>query len=273
MNTDPMNTDPMNPSETTKPLDVTGVPCLTHDTAMRLQAAELRRTIEMLNSFDEHQWTSQTDCPDWDVRRMYLHVLGACEGAASMVENARQMLRARRHQKANGGPLEAGLSAVQVHDRQTITAPALLERLRGVAPRTIRKRTSLPGLLRRAVRFKVDGPVVEKWSVGYLVDTIYLRDLWMHRIDASRAAGVNLELSADHDGVIVDDIVAEWARRHGHPMRLTLTGVAGGTYVAKPDGAVDPVDVGEFDAVEFCRMLAGRSDRPADGLLATVVPF
>ncbi len=263
----------MNLYEATKPLDVTGVSGLTHESAMSLQAVELQRTIEMLNSFDEAQWTSQTDCPDWDVRRMYLHVLGACEGAASMVEGARQMVKARRYQRANGGPLEAGLSAVQVRAREAITAPALLDRLREISPRTVRKRTSLPGVLRRSVRIKVDGPIVEKWSLGYLVDTIYLRDLWMHRIDASRAAGVELALRADHDGLIVDDIVAEWARRHGSPMSLILSGVAGGTYVATPNGVADPVAAEEFDAIEFCRILAGRSQRPSSGLMATIVPF
>ena len=27
----------------------------------------------------------------------------------------------------------------------------------------------------------------EKWQFGYLVDTIFTRDTWMHRLDISRA--------------------------------------------------------------------------------------
>ena len=45
---------------------------------------------------------------------------------------------------------------------------------------------------------KVDAPVVEKWSLGYLIDVIYLRDLWMHRVDTTAATGGELVLTADH---------------------------------------------------------------------------
>jgi hypothetical protein len=45
-----------------------------------------------------------------------------------------------------------------------------------------------PSATRHHVKLKVDGPVHETWTLGYLTDTIYLRDLWMHRIDAARAA-------------------------------------------------------------------------------------
>jgi hypothetical protein len=115
----------------------------------------------------------------------------------------------------------------------------------------------------------VDGPVHESWRLGYLIDTIYLRDLWMHRADATHALGKPIELSADHDGRIVADIVAEWARRHGKPFTLDLTGPAGGTYAHHPDlPEAEQISLG---AVDFCRTLAGRG-HPA-GLLTTIVPF
>jgi hypothetical protein len=57
----------------------------------------------------------------------------------------------------------------------------------------------------------------------------------MHRIDAARAVSRPPELIADHDGRIVADITAEWARRHGKPFTLDLTGPAGGTYASRPD--------------------------------------
>jgi hypothetical protein len=115
----------------------------------------------------------------------------------------------------------------------------------------------------------VDGPVNETWKLGYLIDTIYLRDLWMHRVDSAHALGQPLELSAAHDGRIVADVVAEWARRHGRPFVLELAGPVGATFVSDPD--VAGAEQVSLDAVEFCRTLAGRV--PATGLLATVVPF
>lgn len=248
--------------------DAATLTAFSHAEAMALQAAELEATVAMLGSLSAEAWTAPTDCPAWDVREMYLHVLGACEGGASMREQAHQMRAAMRRRKAEGGPLEAALSAVQVDDRRELTAEELLARLADVAPRTVAGRRRLPGLVRR-VRMAVDGPVVEKWTLGYLTDTIYLRDLWMHRVDACRATGTPMVLTTGHDGRIVADVVGEWARRHGRPFTLVLTGPAGGTFQGG-DGAPDEPAV-ELDAVEFCRTLAGRA--AGDGLLATIVPF
>jgi uncharacterized protein (TIGR03083 family) len=200
---------------------------------------------------------------------MYQHVLGACEAAASIRENVHQLRRARSHRKQHGGPLEAVLSAVQVRERADLSPAQILGRLTAIAPKTVRGRTRTPALVRHHAKLAVDGPVHERWKLGYLIDTIYLRDLWMHRADAARAIGQPVELSADYDGRIVADVVAEWARRHGQPFALTLTGPAGGTYGHHPDHP--EAEHISLDAVDFCRTLAGR-EHPA-GLLTAIVPF
>ena len=69
---------------------------------------------------------------------------------------------------------------------------------------------------------------------------------------------------AGREGALVDDVVREWAERHGAPYHLQLTGPAGGTWA---HGRGEPI---RMDALEFCRTLSGRG--PADGLLATQVP-
>jgi hypothetical protein len=73
-------------------------------------------------------------------------------------------------------------------------------------------------------------------------------------------------LTADHDGRLVADVVAEWAGRHGQPFSLVLSGPAGGRW-ATDDGAEGI----EMDALDFCWTLAGRA--PGTGLLETPVPF
>jgi uncharacterized protein (TIGR03083 family) len=249
-------------------MDVTAAAPLTHAQGMALFATELQRNLDLMRALNEPAWSAQTECPDWDVRRMYLHVLGACESGASTRELMHQMRTARGYQKRNGGPLEAALSATQVAERIDLTPAQLMSRFEAIAPTTVRKRTKMPALMRKAT-MKVDGPVMEQWSLGYLIDTIYLRDAWMHRVDVTRATGAALVLSPGHDGRIVADVVAEWARRHGQPFTLTLTGPAGGTFTGGRPSDADPVI--EMDAVEFCRVLAGRS--PGEGLLATIVPF
>jgi hypothetical protein len=128
----------------------------------------------------------------------------------------------------------------------------------------------MPRLLRRVpLRVpQVVGDHVERWSNGYLVDVILTRDTWMHRMDVARATGRLPELTAEHDGRIVADVVEEWAERHGRPYRLELTGPAGGTFGrGAPELAMD--------AVDFCRVLSGRQPTtPAEHeLLDTPVPF
>jgi uncharacterized protein (TIGR03083 family) len=237
-----------------------------HDEAMRLLDTELQRSIDLLSTLTASDWTAQTDCPDWDVRQMYLHVLGACAGSASMREGIHQMRVARKRRKRHGGPLEANLSAVQVTERESLTSAELLDQLRSIAAKTVKGRSRIPGIVRHHVRLDVDGPVIEKWVLGYLIDIIYLRDLWMHRVDTCQATGREMALAAAHDGRIVADVVGEWARRHGRSFTLELTGIAGGRFQVGTDA--DPL---VLDAVQFCRTVGGRV--AAAGLLATVVPF
>jgi uncharacterized protein (TIGR03083 family) len=246
-------------------IDVSTIPSIGHSEAMALQSTELDRAVAVLRTLDDDQWSASTVCPDWDVRQMWLHVLGACEAGASMRENMHQMRVARKRRKDLGVSLEAGLSGVQVAEREYVSSADLVERLELIAPKTVKGRSRTPRPM-RAIKIAIDAPVVEKWSLGYLIDIIYLRDAWMHRVDTSRAAGADLVLTAAHDGRIVADVVAEWARRHGQPFTLELTGIAGGVFTA--DGGGEPIVV---DAVEFCCVLAGRGE--ATGLLATIVPF
>jgi uncharacterized protein (TIGR03083 family) len=250
-------------------VDAATIPPLTHQEAMVLQAHELSLAVDLLRSLDDAEWATPTDCPEWDVRAMYQHVLGESEAGASMRENFHQLRAARAHRKQHGGPLEAALSAVQVQERAQLRGAEVVERLATIAPKTVRGRTRTPALVRNHAALAVDGPVHEKWKMGYLIDTIYLRDLWMHRLDVSRAVGRPPVLSAEHDGRIVADVVAEWARRHAKPFELALTGAAGGTYVH--DAAAADAERITMDAVEFCRALAGRGQ--ASGLLTTIVPF
>ena len=249
--------------------DVATIKPLAHDEAMRLQAHELALTLALLRSLEDAEWTAPTDCPAWDVHALCQHVLGACEAGASVRENLHQMRRARAYRRHKGGPLEAALSTVQVCERTHLSPGQVVERLTAAAPKTVRGRARIPALVRNGAKLAVDGPVYETWKLGYLIDAIYLRDLWMHRVDVARAVSRPLDLGAGHDGRIVADIVAEWAKRHGQPVVLELTGPAGGSFVQHP-GRPEAEHL-EIDAVEFCRTLSGRAK--ATGLLATVVPF
>jgi hypothetical protein len=87
----------------------------------------------------------------------------------------------------------------------------------------------------------------------------------MHRLDISMAIGAEPAATPDHEGVIVDDVVREWAARHGEPFRLELSGPAGGTW---GDGDKPALSM---DAFDFLRAVSGRG--ATSGLLRQQVPF
>jgi len=245
-------------------------PQLRHREAMRLAATEYDRVVRALAALAPEDWTRPTDCPDWDVRQLACHVVGMAAMASSPRETARQQREARAEHAVRGGPMVDSLTAVQVRERRTRTPEQVVTEARAVAPKAARGRRLTPAFIRRrpfAGPQLVNG-VEERWTVGYLVDVILTRDCWMHRVDLARACGARLELTAEHDGAIVRDVVHEWAARHGRPYRLELTGPAGGQWSSDRNGAGEPI---RADAVDFCRTLSGRET--GVGLLSTEVPF
>jgi uncharacterized protein (TIGR03083 family) len=236
---------------------------LSRSDAMKLAADELDRFLDVLRSLAPADWQRPTECEPWDVRAMATHVLGATESHSSIRETIHQT---RAYRKANSGPMIDAMTALQIRDRADLSPDDIVARFERAAPRSVRSRRRMPAPLRR-MRMKVDPPFAsERWRLGYLMDVIYNRDCWTHRVDISRAIGRDPVLTQEHDGRIVADVVSEWARRHGRPFTLTLAGPAGGSYVAGDGG-----EQMELDAVEFCRILSGRAQ--GTGLLTTEVPF
>ena len=242
---------------------VADIPALTRAEAMTFAADEFDRWLDLLRGLTPDQWAAPTECTPWDVRVMACHVLGATESHASLREMAHQM---RAYRSAKNGPMIDAMTALQIRDRAELTPDEIVARFEGAAPRSVRARRRMPGLVRR-MPMKVDPPFdKDGWRLGYLMDVIYNRDAWMHRVDVSRAIERDMVLTPEHDGRLVADVVAEWARRHGKPFTLVLTGPAGGTFVAGDGG-----ERIELDPVELCRILSGRAE--GTGLMSTEVPF
>ena len=237
---------------------------LGHQEAMILAATEFDRMVAQLRALGPRDWAQPTVCEPWDVRAMAAHVLGMAEAQASVRQFAHDF---RAAGKRSSGKMIDEMTATQVRERAAMTPGAIVSRLAAVAPRAVRARRRTPAVARWAVRFKNDPPFdAERWRYGFLVDTIFTRDPWMHRLDISRATGRPMELTAGHDGRLVAGVVTEWARRHGQPFTLTLTGTAGGQWRSGEAG-----EQLELDALDFCWIAAGR--QPGAGLMATKVPF
>jgi uncharacterized protein (TIGR03083 family) len=249
---------------TTLSTPLAAIPRIDHHEAMTLAETEFARMVDLLRQLDQSEWQRRTVCELWDVRAMVAHVLGMAEAQASLRQFAHDFRAATAR---DGGAMIDALTATQVRERADLSPAALVQQLARVAPRAVRARRRVPALVRWAVRMRQDPPFdQERWRFGYLVDTIFTRDPWMHRLDICRATGREMTLTAEHDVRLVADVVAEWAGRHGQPFTLILTGPAGGQWQSGSGG-----EHVELDALEFCWTLSGRA--PATGLLATRVPF
>lgn len=245
--------------------EVATIPPISRREARDLAAAENEQALEQLRSLAPGDWSQPTDCPAWDVRALAAHVLGGMEGFSSYLQLIHLMRGAKK--RAGDGVLVDGMTAFQVEERAHLTVPELLERMEASGPKAARFRSRVPAPMRRATMEESVGGVPEKWRMGYLLDVILTRDTWMHRVDIARATGREMVLTAEHDGRLVADVVAEWARRHGQPFVLDLTGPAGGRFVAG-DGGEELA----LDAIELCRVLSGRATGPGR-LLSQEVPF
>lgn len=257
-------------------------PPIRHREAMRLAETAYARFAGVVENLDDADWDQPTDCDGWDVRDLVGHVVGAMRSSASMREFVSQQREIKRRVAAEGGVQTEVMTQVQLDRTAALTRDELTVECRALVPRATAGRRRVPAPLRRLVTFPVEiGSLRERWHLGFLLDVILTRDAWLHRIDVCRAIGAEPELTPEHDGRIVADVAAEWARRHGQPYRLTLTGPAGGTFGGEPgseggaaagtEGGGADVDRIELDAVEFCRIVSGRAT--GTGLLATEVPF
>lgn len=238
------------------------LPRLDREVAVRLAETEYARVADLLAGLTPEQWSAPTDCTEWDVRAMAGHMVGMVQMIASVPEMVRQQMAAGRRARRDGGEMIDALTALQVEKNADLSTTELVEVLRRKAPKAVSARRRAPGFIRGQVMPDQD----EWWTMGYLLDVILTRDPFLHRVDICRATGAPMAATADHEGVIVADAVAEWAGRHRQAYDVVLTGPAGGRWT---DG--DGGECIEMPALEWCRAVTGRA--PAPGLLATQVPF
>lgn len=242
------------------------IPPITRAEVETLARTEYARVADQLRSLAPSDWSKPTDCPLWDVRAVAGHTTGMLSTFTGYRTLMREMSIAGKAAKRSAGPMIDALTAKQVADHADLSTSAVIRKVDELGPRAARWRATRSALFRRMPMKEEVGGQVETWRMGYLLDIILTRDPWMHRVDIARATERPMALTPEHDGRIIADVVAEWARRHGRAFALTLTGPAGGEYVSGDNGEHITID-----AVEFCRVLSGRA-RGA-GLLTQQVPF
>ncbi|QBI18474.1 maleylpyruvate isomerase family mycothiol-dependent enzyme [Egibacter rhizosphaerae] len=248
------------------------IPGISRDTdAREVALGAYERLLEALEQLEPEEWRAPTECPGWDVAAMVGHLIGAAKAGASVRETLRQQRWARRHAEAFDSNRLDAANELQVRDHAHLTPDERIAELRRLAPAAVRGRMRLPRVLRR-IELPLDpggsnaAGMPATVSLGHLMDVIYTRDVWLHRVDIARATGRSVDLDSSTERRVVEDVVAEWAERHAQSFHLTLHGPAGGVF-RHGEGGPELA----FDPVEFCRVLSGRAS--GEGLLATRVLF
>lgn len=251
--------------------DVTTITPIAFSTDARQVALSVYdRLLQLVEQLGDADWDAPTECPAWNVSDMVGHLIGAAKANASVRESVRQQVWALRHKSSfDGNDLDA-MNALQVRMHAALSPAQRVAALRAAVPAAVAGRMRFPRLLRR-VRVPVaqsgsSAGMPRSLSLGHLMEVIYTRDVWMHRIDIARATGLPLHLDAAVDARVIEDVVAEWAAQHGEAFVLSLHGPAGGDFCQGVDGQRL-----ELDAIDFCRTISGRV--PGDGLLAVLVLF
>jgi uncharacterized protein (TIGR03083 family) len=233
--------------------------------ARELAEREFVRFAEVAASLTPEEWQTPTDCTGWDVRAMVLHVLGSADAQASFPQFLHQLRRGLPlNKQIDSHHWVDGLNELQIRERSHLSNDEVVAQLETVGPKAVKGRWGTPPPMRHLpLPF---GPPVGWKPLKYLLDVGFTRDVWAHRIDIHAVIDRPMQLTADHDGRLVADIVAEWASIHGEAFELVLGGPAGGKFTEGVDG-----ERVEIDAIEFIRTLAGR--RPGTGVLRHPLPL
>lgn len=241
---------------------IASIPAIDRREGTLLSRAQYDRLAAVLGALGDDEWAAPVpDCPGWDVKALASHVLGGLECVRRPREFVRQYVAAIRLAKAQRlSPVDA-LNEVQVREHAALPGREIAGRIAALIEPALRRRMRTPMLLRYGVWTRLD--VKGRTPLAWVLDVVYTRDTFLHRLDVARALGRDVEVD-DVERRVIADMVREWAQRHGRPVTLRLTGPAGGTYVAGEGG-----EEVECDAVEWARAVSGRA--PAVGLLATSV--
>jgi uncharacterized protein (TIGR03083 family) len=230
---------------------VSELPGMDRATAQDLSVQLANALITDLAALEPREWTLPTDCDRWLVRDIVAHIVGWNEALADFSEMTHQFAAGLRRTREFGNPVDAQ-NEIQVEERRDLSTDELLERLRATSATAARRRRLVSTVIGRVPLYH---SFFGGWTnVGYVANATFPRDLFVHRIDISRATGRPLELGGAETR-LVQDIARDWFQRSGANARLELSGSAGAVFVSngEPEATI------KADVIEFVRFLFGRA--------------
>lgn len=244
------------------------IPACSHTEAGRLSQTEYERVLALLSRLSGDDWEQPTYCTEWNVREMVAHLAGAATGSTSFAEFRRQNVT-NPYAKEFANPVD-GTNKLQLEERADKEPAALVAEFRTSGQIAVHKRQQLPWLVR-----KIHIPMGSLGfaSFEYLMDVIYPRDQWMHRYDICAATNRKMEITAAHDGRMVELVLLDIARKlkkqaAAPTVALQLTGAHQAEYCFGKGAAPDCTLAMDF--FDFNLRASGRIDSDAALQQATV---
>jgi uncharacterized protein (TIGR03083 family) len=228
--------------------DISG---LSHSEVMKLAESQMSALENELRRLDKEDWDTPTDCDRWTVRDVVAHVLGWAEALTSPKVYLDQAKLTRTMRKELGRKIDAQNEA-QVVARRNLSPEQLIEAWNAATPKFLAVRRGI-GLVGKAI--PLYNGAVGVTTLRFLMEQIFMRDHFMHRIDISRATGKPMTLG-DSERRIVADVVRHWSRASKADARLELSGDAGGIFIS---GSGRRATI-KGDALDFCRLMCGRAE-------------
>ena len=219
-----------------------------------LALEEWKRLLAFLETLNDDDWQKPTMCTEWTVRDMVAHQAGAYATYSSFGEFRRQYLNPPQ----KGRLPEDVINAIQIADRKHKTNAELIAEIREQGPHTIKNRHRIPFFMRA---IWLPRPGGSKLYLSYMLDVIYSRDTWMHRVDLARATNREMMLTREHDArmvaLVMRDVNAQLAPKiGGDALDVELTGTAGDSWrIGQGTNARATL---RMDAVEFNIYASGR---------------
>lgn len=238
-------------------VDACNIPPLTPSQVERIARDELGAFVRLLEQLEASDWDRPTACDLWSVRDVVAHQGGhvsAGMGLRGMVSQASPRLL-RPYRKRGMNALDA-MNQAQVDLRCDWSTDRLVAEVREGTPKAIaaRRRVAWPA---RFVR--VPAPDYGLIRVDYLLQVVFPRDMWIHRLDIADATNRPFDATHEHDGMLVAHVIRDMDRNvrkrlPGYAICLVVEGPAGGAWRL---GKGDELTV-RMDLLDFMRTSSGR---------------
>lgn len=211
------------------------IPELHREEVIPMAREELNRFLALLEALSPDDWQKPTECTLWSVKDIVAHQGSHVYSLTRVGELLDQFnpLQALDYLKKGMSPLDAA-NQRQVDKRTNWTSAQLIAEIRDNSEKSLVERQRFPRLLRALATPPVPG--TDKWiGIGYLLDNIYTRDMWMHRLDIAHATGREMLQNTGHDGRITALAMLDLAKTLAPKLKhraiiYHLSGKAGGEW-------------------------------------------